>query len=60
MSESERKALGMRLFASMCGRNAQRNNRLRGYDAAAYARQFRWPKKDGQVKAKRSKVLPIA
>jgi hypothetical protein len=60
MSESERKAWGMRLFAIYSGRKTQEMYRLRGIDAMAHARKFRWPKKDDQAKATRSKVLPIA
>ena len=66
MSVQERKALGLRLFAILSGQRAQKAYRMRGIDAMAHARKFRWPAKqakpaDGeqeQVKA-RSKVLPI-
>jgi hypothetical protein len=59
MSEEERKAWGMRLFAIYSGRKTQEMYRLRGIDAMAHARKFRWPKKDAEERT-RSKVLPIA
>ena len=65
MTVEERHALGLRLFAIYSGQQTQKAYRMRGIDAMAHARKFRWPKKQKDLDVDndtrtRSKVLPTA
>jgi hypothetical protein len=62
MSASERKAIGLRLFAIYSGRQSQKAYRMRGIDAAAQARAGKAKKRAARLAAEnqtRSKLLSI-
>ena len=61
MSPSALREWGLHAFAIYSGRQTQKYYRIKGIDAMAHARKFRWPKKtvDSTEDSPRSKQLPI-
>lgn len=61
MSASERKALGLKLFAIYSGQQSAKAYKARGLDSFVHARAKRWPKKnvDSTEDKPRTKQLPI-